>query len=332
MRSGEVVIRIIKQLDKEYSDVINQQKVRQIIEGVLYDFDVTPKTTALALVNDMKDKMMLYLSIKKLEGLAKSSLTSYARCLRKFSEDVVLNVEGVTTMDIKKYLVIYSQTGVKDTTIANTTDILRGFFGWLETEEYIARDPMRKIKTIKSTSEVREPLTAEELEVFYGGCQTLRQKSLISIFIATGCRLDEVKNMKIKDLNWESMKINVVGKGSKSRTVYFNAKAKVHIQRYLKSRNDDCEALFVTQRKPIKFMSKRAIQDEVEKVRQQSGLNKNVFPHLLRHTYATNGLKGGMDITTIQQLLGHSNLATTQIYSKTSNNTVEYEYKKCMNS
>ena len=131
---------------------------------------------------------------------------------------------------------------------------------------------------------------------------------------------------------WNNAKQIVVnGKGNKIRTVYFNAKAKIHLQKYLMSRLDNCDALFVTERKPIKFMGKRSIQREIDKVREQSGLKRNVFPHLLRHTYATNALAKGIEITTIQQLMGHSDLNTTQVYAKTSNSNIEYEYRKYMN-
>lgn len=332
MRKNEVIIRVVDKLDEMYGDSINQQDVKQVIEGILYNFDVTTKETALALVNDMQDKMMLYLATKKLEGLSHSSIKSYGRCLRKFSESLTVNVEDVTTMDIRRYLAMYSQTGVKNSTIANITDILRGFFGWLETEEYINISPMRKIKTIKAKHAVREPLTYEELEIFYGGCKTLRQKSLVSFFVATGCRLEEVEKLNKSDIDWQNLQLSVTGKGGKIRTVYINAKAKVHLQKYLMSRLDDCDALFVTERRPIRRLGRRSIQREIDKVGEQSGLKKNVFPHLLRHTYGTMAAAKGVDITTIQKLLGHSELSTTQVYVKTSNTAVEYEYRRHMNS
>lgn len=331
MRKDEVIIRIINRLDEAYGNLINKQEIKRMMEEVLYDYDVTTKITALVPMNDMQDKMKLYLMAKRLEGIRPNTVLNYGRTLRKFSEYFAINVEDVTTMDIRRYLAMYMQSGVKNNTIVNITDILRGFFNWLHREEYMAKNPMDKIKTIKKEESTREPLTYEELEILYGGCKTLRQKSILNFFIATGCRLEEVEKLNISDIDWQNLKTQVTGKGNKTRTVLLNAKAKVHLKNYLNSRNDDDEALFVTERKPIHRLGRRAIQREVDKIRDQSGLKKNVFPHLLRHTYGTNGIKNGMNITSIQRLMGHSNLSTTQIYAKTSTASVEYEYNKCMN-
>lgn len=331
MRKDEVIIRIVNKLDEMYGDVINMNHIKSELDNILYDFDITPKSTALVPMNNIQDRIMLYLAVKKTEGLSDKTILSYGRNLGKFMNDFDKNVEDITAMDIRMHLANYSKTGVRNSTIASRTDILRGFFGWLHSEEYISRNPMDKIKTIKVEDSLREPLTPEELEIFYTGCKTLRQKALVSLFVATGCRLEEVERMKRSDIDFANSQIVVTGKGNKTRTVYFNAKAKVHLQKYLMGRLDDCEALFVTERKPIKFMGRRAIQREIDKVKEQSGLKKNVYPHLLRHTYGTLALAKGVDITIIQKLLGHSELSTTQVYAKTSNTNVEYEYKKYMN-
>lgn len=332
MRKDEVIVRIINRLDEMYGGIVNLHNIKSELDNILYDFDVTPKSTALVPINNMQDRIMLYLASKKIEGLSDKTILSYGRNLGKFMNDFTKNVEDITAMDIRMHLANYSKTGVKTSTIASRTDILRGFFGWLYSEEYISRNPMDKIKTIKVEDSLREPLTPEELEIFYTGCKTPRQKALVSLFIATGCRLEEVEKLKKSDIDFINSKINVTGKGNKTRTVYFNAKAKVHLQKYLMTRLDNCDALFVTERKPIKYMGRRSIQREIDKIRNQSGLKKNVFPHLLRHTYGTMALAKGVDITTIQQLLGHSDLSTTQVYAKTSKTNVEYEYKKYMNS
>lgn len=96
------------------------------------------------------------------------------------------------------------------------------------------------------------------------------------------------------------------------------------------SRLDDCESVFVTERKPIKFLGRRAIQREIKKIAEQSGLKKEVYPHLIRHTMATHLLNSGMDITVLQEILGHEEASTTQIYAQTSSENVEHEYRKYM--
>ena len=190
---------------------------------------------------------------------------------------------------------------------------------------------MDKINTIRKDESTREPLTSEELEILHGGCKTLREKALLSFFVATGCRLNEVSQLKKTDVNFNEQKAQVLGKGNKTRSVYFNAKAKVHLKKYLLSRTDDSEYLFVTERLPITFMSNRTIQNSIDKIKNQSGLSTNVFPHKLRHSFASTMMRNGADITTVRDILGHSTVKTTEIYAKTSSVTVEYEYRKHMN-
>ncbi len=332
MRKDEVVIRIITKLDETYGDIINLQDIRPVLDEILYDFDVIPKSTALVPINNMQDKIMYYLVSCKVSGLADKTIESYGRGLGKFMYDFAKNVEDITAMDIRIHLANYAKTGVKSSTIASRTDILRGFFGWLHNEEYIDKNPMNKIKTVKIEKSLREPLTYEEMEILRGGCKTLRQRSLLEFIYTTCLRLSEVESVDISDINWHKMQLNTVGKGNKERTVYFNVRAKIHLQRYLSSREDDNPALFVTKRKPISRLGKRAIQREISKIKEQSGLKRNVFCHLLRHSGASHMLDKDINIEIIQEILGHSSLDTTQIYAKTSKSNVEHQYRKSMNS
>lgn len=221
---------------------------------------------------------------------------------------------------------------VKNTTIATRTDILRGFFGWLRNEEYITKNPMDKIKTIKAESRIREPLTYEELEILRTGCKTLRQKCILEMFYSTCVRLDELVNMNIADVGFSEQRINVIGKGNKERTVYFNARTKVYLQKYLKLRNDTSPALFVTERAPIDRLGRRGVQREIKKIQEQSGLNKNIYPHLLRHSGSSHMLEKGIAIEVIQEILGHESLDTTRHYSKSSQSNIEYQYRKYMSN
>lgn len=328
MKSQEATIRIIGKLDLLYPGMFDQALVRQTIEEVLYDYTVKDKETSLAVIDNMGDMILLYLATRKTEGLSDITLKSYGRTLGKFSNVMRRNVEDVTTMDIRMYLANRTKENLKNTTIANDTDILRGFFNWLEDEEYINKSPMRKIKTIKVEKRLREALTKEEFETLRTGAKTLRQKALLELLYSTGCRLEEVEQMKKHHIDWQRLQVRVIGKGNKERIVYINATCQVHLRKYLMSRLDDDPALFVTERKPTKFMGKRAIQREIDVIAEQSGLNVNVYPHLIRHTFATHMLNSGMSLNILQQILGHDDPSTTLVYAELDNVTVENEYRK----
>ena len=232
MKSQEAVIRIVGKLDLLYPGMFSQAVVRQVIEEVLYDYNVEDKETSLAVVDNMGDMILLYLATRKTEGLARTTLEGYGRTLGRFSRHMRKNVEDITAMDIRMYLAQRSKENLKTTTLANDTDILRGFFNWLEDEEYIQKSPMRKIKTPKVEKRLREALTKEEFETLRTGAKTLRQKALLELLYSTGCRLEEVEQMKKSDIDWQRLQIRVVGKGNKERIVYINATCQVHLRRY----------------------------------------------------------------------------------------------------
>ena len=325
---NEATIKIVSKLDLIYGNLIDQQIVRQIVDEVLYEYDLIPKETLPAVIDNMGDRILLYLASRKIEGLSINTIKQYGRTLGKFSNFTRKNIEDVTTMDVRIYLANFSKTGIKNTTMATHTDIIRRFFKWLVDEEYIDRNPLNKIKTTKVEKKLRKALTKEEFEVLRTGAKTLRQKALLELLYSTGCRLEEIEQMKKSDIDWQRLQAKVIGKGNKQRTVYINATAQVHLKKYLMSRLDTCESVFATQRQPIKNMDRSSIQREIKIIQKQSGLDVNVYPHLIRHTTATHLLNSGMSLTVLQEILGHDSPETTLVYASIDNRTIEHEYRK----
>ena len=197
-------------------------------------------------------------------------------------------------------------------------------------EEIIDKDPSRKLPQVKLPKRLRNSLTVEEIEKLRLACSNTRERALLELLFSTGCRLSEVVGINVEDLNFHDCSIRVIGKGNKERIVYFNAKAKVHIENYLKERPGSSEALFVTSKKPFKRIGDRGIQKIINKIATKAEFDKSVFPHLFRHSMATLGLQNGASIITIQRLLGHSNVTTTERYTETNMETVKHEYKQSM--
>jgi integrase/recombinase XerD len=197
-------------------------------------------------------------------------------------------------------------------------------------EEIIIKDPTCKIKNPKKEKRMPKAMTIEELEMVRESCKTLRERAMVEVFYATGCRLSEINNIdRFKDINWRNMSIVVVGKGNKQRVVYFGYKVIFHLKKYLNSRTDDGSALFITQRKPYRKLSNRGIQREIKIIAKRCGLEDKVHVHTYRHTLATNLLNNGSDLSTVSEILGHAEIGTTQIYAQVTNEHINQTYKKC---
>jgi integrase/recombinase XerD len=326
----EVIIKILGKVILEHPE-INQHIIRMILEEELHNYELKPLEKALVSMNDLRDRAMLYPQAKRVDGLSKTTLYGYALHLSRFAYHMQKNVIDINVMDIRAHLAWYIKTGVKTTTLATEVSILRSFFGWLEDNGYIQKSPLRLIKPPKTDKKLRKSLSMEEVEKLRDSCITLRERAILEFFYSTGCRLDELVKLNKDDINWQTLTVNVFGKGSKERPVYIGPSAKLHLQKYLESRKDDCEALYVTERQPHSRVGRRAVEREIAKIGKRAGLNKAIFPHLIRHSTATHLFDKGAKLTTVQRLLGHTNPATTEVYTDISDNHVEYEIRKCIN-
>jgi site-specific recombinase XerD len=295
------------------------------LEEVLCNYNIERKSD-LQMEKDLPEKIQLYLASKKIEGLSKKTLKGYNSELNLFNRYCQKATALVTTADIRGYLASFDKAKVG--TIGQKLSVLKSFFGWLVKEEILLRDPTGKVNAPKKPKRLPKGLTIEELETVRESCKTLRQRALLEVFYSTGCRLSEIAGMNREDINIQAMNLRVVGKGNKERVVYLSFKALFHLKKYLNSRNDECEALFVTERKPYRRMGNMAIQRDIDKIEKSSQISKKLHPHVLRHTYATLSMDAGIELADLQHLLGHSNPGTTLIYSNVSEERKQQAFKK----
>ena len=139
--------------------------------------------------------------------------------------------------------------------------------------------------------------------------------------------MSEVAGLRVQDIDWQERKCKVIGKGGKQRTVYFSVRAKLMLQLYIKGRKGG-EALFSSSRAPYEPLSDRGIEKIISKLGKRIGMERPLYPHLMRHTFASHALSAGMDLTVIQHLLGHTDPKTTLIYAEINPIRVQYEYNR----
>lgn len=305
-------------------DLQRQLELKKTIDESLYKYEVTSKETALV-TSDIEQKASLYIQCKKLEGLSKKTLYNYSLELNKFSQFFHKPISTISSMDIRMYMAAMSEHRSESTTNTKMT-VIRDFFHWLQNEEYIISNPTKKIKPVKEPKRERQPLTDEEVEIIRESLEDIREKAMFEFLLGTGCRADEMVNVKISDIDWSKMSLMVVGKGNKERRIYFNQRTKVILRKYLEVRDWRSEYLFCSLRGKHGKIGTRALQKVMSNIGEKVGIH--LYPHLMRHTFATKCLNSGMPLEIVQALLGHSNVGTTQIYAKVKEFNIQHAYRQ----
>jgi integrase/recombinase XerD len=311
---------------------IDQVALRRILEGTIASYDIKVKE-GMGVQSDLPAKIEAYLSCRRLDGMSESTLRNYRYHLNRFARFVQKRVNTITTADLRAFLAdLVEVHKLKNTTLETEKSTLKSFFAWLEEEEYVLKSPAKKIRPTKCEKRVRKSLTLEELELMRDACKTPRERCMLELFYSTGVRLDELCKMNVMDFNWTDNSIHVIGKGNKERVVYFSDKSRIYIKKYLLARGSTLDpAVFITYKNPHKRLSKRSIEQEIGVIAQHAGLDKRVFPHLLRHSFATQGAKSGMSLQSLHELLGHSSINTTMVYVDRDPEAAAYEHKRLLN-
>lgn len=318
----QIFIRVLDRASSfmQHEDIVT---LRAILDEELYPYTITPACTDLVPTNTMLSQIKIYLAVKKLDGCAQKSIENYGRTLLKFAVAFQRDTSEITDMDVRMYLAVQKNRGISNNTLNSIIAPIRGFFKWLEDEELIKKSPARKIKHIKVNKKVRKALNRKEFEMLRDSCKTIRDTAMVEFFYCTGCRLDEIQQLNISKIDWSKRSVVVIGKGNKERIVYLSEKAQFHLEKYIQSRNDNNDAIFVTERNPHGRLGRRMIQSIFSDMGKRACIQKPVFPHLMRHTTATNMLRGGTPMAYVQNYLGHTNPATTQIYADVAQDAIQ---------
>lgn len=239
------------------------------------------------------------------------------------------DIEDITIVDLKAWINT-KRKEVQASTINGLMATIKAFFTWAVEEGYMESNPTKKLRKVKQETKIKEPLTLENVERLRIACKTNRERAFVEFLLATGMRISEAVKVNVSDLDFYENKLKTKGKGNKERYILFNDKCKVYLKEYLENRKGENEALFIAERKPFNRMGARALEKMLKRISERKIEDISVFPHKLRHTFATQLYSCGANITTIQFLLGHSSISTTQRYITTSFEKVNYEYNKCL--
>lgn len=331
MITEDVISNILLQTQERMTG-IDQAALRRILESTMACYDIKAKE-GLGAPSDLPARIEAYIACRRLDGMSEATLKNYRYHLERFARFVQKQCVTITTADIRDFLAdLVKMRHLKNTTLETEKSTLKSFFSWLEEEEYILKSPAKRIHPTKVEKHVRKSLTLEELELMRDACSTPRERCMLELFYSTGVRLDELHKMDISDFDWMNSSIHVIGKGNKERVVYFSDKSRIYIKKYLAVRGSfEDPALFITSKSPHARMGRRSIEQEISRIAQNARLDKRVFPHLLRHSFATQGAKSGMSLQALHDLLGHSSINTTMVYVDDDPETAAFEHKRYLN-
>lgn len=329
---------------------IDTDGVTERLYLIFKDVDVSKAETALAVRDDMQNETLLrqFLAAKAVKGCTKNTIKAYGNTLRYIFKRFNKTVTAWTPEDIRVYTAYrLTQDHISKSFVNTEIRYLRTFFAWLFNEEIIQRNPMNKIDSVKMQKVKKKAFSDIEVEKLREACRTPMETALVEVLLSTGCRVSEVGAIQIAEINDD--RVLVHGKGNKDRVVYLNAKSQIAIAKYLSERTDTNPYLFPcgvwlayemdAKNKQNSFWYRNpelvgegkrdnsAFGATLRRLGKKAGV-ENVHPHRFRRTCATMALRRGMPLELVSKMLGHEQIATTQIYLDLSEHELEEAHKK----
>ncbi|MGM0607869.1 MAG: site-specific tyrosine recombinase XerD [Candidatus Muiribacteriota bacterium] len=281
------------------------------------------------------DEFISFIRFEK--NLSKNTIESYSADLSKFSLFCKKRINNINSEDIYAYINFLKKHGLKNSSIARNVVSIRNFFKFLLAENYIERNITEYFDVPGIEKYLPQYLTLEEIDKLINtpDVTTLlgfRDKTMLELLYATGLRVSELVNIKLNDLNLQNMFLISMGKGKKERIVPFGETALKYLKEYLEGvrpllmKKQNHWSVFIN--KNGGQISRIGFFKNLKKYAKISGIKKNISPHTLRHTFATHLLDNEADLRIVQELLGHSNISTTQIYTNVSRKKLKKTYDR----
>lgn len=320
---------VLNNLSSKFStDVLNE--ISNAITLALSNYDIKERCTDLTIKDNQNNRLLKrYMACLSVDGKSMKTIGVYYLVLNRFSEFIGCPLTKVGTYDIRFYLATMKQNGVSNRTLENYRSYISAFYQWLLREDFIQKNPCEKILPIKYKEEIRLPFSDVEIDSIRMNCKSERDRAIVELLLSSGIRAAEFSNLNIDDIDFQNKSIHIrEGKGAKERISYITDVCSIHLKKYLESRKDNENALFLSSRSNRR-LSSAGLKYMLREISKRSHVD-NIHPHRFRRTFATNLARRGMDVQTIAKLMGHSNLQTTMIYVNLDSNKVMDSYKTYM--
>jgi site-specific recombinase XerD len=324
--------KLILEISNAMAEILSVEQLAKL-NGVLLK-SISKYTVSMgeeqapSLATSNETLLKAFLSAKQVEGCSQPTIRYYGNTIKLLANNMPKRFTDFTTEDIRAYLAVFQKKhNATKVTVDNVRRIFSSFFSWLEEEDFILKNPVRRIHKVKTGTQVREVLSDESLESIRDTCTRSRDLAMVDLLASTGMRVGELVKLNREDINFTERECVVFGKGNKQRIVYFNARAKIHLQQYLNERSDQNEALFVSLNNPQRRLQISGVEVRLRKIGREANVPR-VHPHKFRRTLATMAIDKGMPVEQVQKLLGHVKIDTTMHYAMVSQNNVKLSHRR----
>lgn len=310
-------------------------RILSAVDVTAQKYNIELQTTDIISVEDSFPALLrMFIAAKAVEGKSRETLRMYTITLSNMFAVVNKPCDKITTNDLRVYMFKYQQERkIKNCTMETMRHTFNSFFSWCADEDYIPKDPAKRLGHFKSEPSERHAMDPIELEYIRDACKTLREKALVDFLYSTGCRVAELCACRIDNVDFVKRTVQIEhGKGDKARVTFLNPESVVSLKAYLASRKDESVYLFTHERRQYGDgkLSSKAVQEMINKIvsRIPEEIQTHITPHVFRHTAVTVAIKNGMPVEQAKEFAGHANLNTTLVYTRIKTDDVQRSHDR----
>jgi len=319
-------VSFLGQLERRFSDKLTATDMGaclEIISDVLETFDMRERFFDCDDTTD--DLLDSFVAAMQIQGKSPKTIDRYVYIIRRFMKFANVHTRKVNVYHVRNWLQAEKQRGIADSTLEGCRQVLSSYFGWLFRESLIEKNPITNVGVIKVAKKNKLIYTDIEMERLNQSCKSIRDKAIIHFLASTGCRVSEMTGLNRDTVNLRTLECVVHGKGNKERTVFIDSVTGMLLEKYLASRNDDNEALFIGKRK--ERLESGGVRIMLKTLAKIAGV-QHCHPHKFRRTLATEMARRGMPIHEVSHYLGHESLDTTMTYVNINDDDMRHDYRR----
>ncbi len=326
---NNIILQMSDYIDNNTMDILQKVIEEQLVFVNMEEITTLPATIKVSI--EEQNQYLINLMKFKRKKLSKETKQQYIDAIKRLITVIEKPLTQVDEIDIDYYLRWYEQRNIasgKGKNQASTCNserrYLSAFFTWLRKEKFITYNPVELVEPLK---EVRKPIdyfSLSQIEDLREGCKTLRDRAIIEVLRSTGARVGEIPHINKDDIDWKTGDVSILSeKSGKYRTLYIDEVAMRYLKKYLNSREDNNEALFVWDKKPYQRLEKSGIRAAMKSIAKRENVQYRVYPHKMRKTLGMQLKNRGVDIGLIQEVMGHANpVVTSRYYAESTPETL----------